>query len=129
MLTLYIMKTHHKEKNIADLYYTLSGLWSEGMIVSNVKEINKDEKSTDWYIVFFDHEKISFELKDAVEIMMNADPKIDVFIFMEKNGEVITQSPRMFRNHVLLQKDSFLPIDNGYKYERILDGWVKKIGV
>ena len=129
MLTLYIMRTHHEKKCIADLYLSLSGVWSEGLMVDSVDEINADRKDTDWYTVFFDHEKVSPDLKDAMATILATDPPFDVFVFMEKNKDKITQSPRMFRKYVELQPDSFLPVDNGYKYERILDGWVKKIGV
>lgn len=127
MLTLYIMETHHKDKCVADLYLSVSGLWIERLVVGTVDEINEDKKDTDWFLILFDNEKVSPDLRDAISTILEVDPKIDAFIFMEKTLDgKLTQSPRMFRRHVELQKDSFLPVDNGYKYERILDGWVKK---
>ena len=127
MLTLYIMKTHHENKCVADLYLSISGLWIDRLVVGTVDEINEDKKDTDWYLILFDNEKVSPDLRNAISTILNVDPKIDVFIFMEKHlDDKFTQSPRMFRKNVRLQPDSFLPEDNGYKYERILDGWVHK---
>lgn len=127
MLTLYIMETHHEDKCVADLYLSLSGLWIERLVVGNVDEINEDKKETPWYLILFDNEKVSPDLKAAISTILETDPHIDAFIFMEKNSDKrITQSPRMFKSHVKLQPDSFLPVDDNYVYERILDGWVKK---
>ena len=126
MLTLYIMKTHHENKCVADLYLSVSGLWIDRLVVGTVAEINEDQKDTDWYLILFDHEKVSPDLRDAINTMLKINTHVDVLVFMKKHkDEQITQSPRMFKSHVKLQKDSFMPEDNGYKYERLLDGWVQ----
>ena len=128
MLTLYIVNTHNKNKMLADLYVNMSGLWTVRVMVNNVDEINNDEKETDWYVTFFDNEFPNIDLRDAMRVVLVSDPLYDVFIFMEKHSDgKIFQSPRMFRKHVKLQPNSFLPEpDQDLRYERILDGWVKQ---
>jgi hypothetical protein len=128
MLTLYIVKTHNKNKTLADLYVSMIGLWDVRVVVDNVAEINEDEKDTDWYTVFFDNEFPNPDLRDAMKVVMVSDPPYDVLIFMEKHlDDKVFQSPRMFRKHVKLQPNSFLPEpDQELRYERLLDGWVKQ---
>ena len=44
---------------------------------------------------------------------------------MKKDGEKITQAPRIFHKTVKLKQDTFLPeFPERCVFERLLDGWV-----
>jgi len=127
MLILFIMQTHHKDKNLQKLCESLNPLVASIVAVGKTWDINNMIKDSDWYLVMFDNEFVSPDLRDAIKIIVETDPDYDYFIFMEKTWEgKVFQSPRMFRRDVRLQRDSFLPEDKTLRCERILDGWIKK---
>jgi hypothetical protein len=118
-----------KKGNISEMVDSLLGVIYDLEVVDRIQEINEDIKESDWYAVFFDNEFVSADLRDAMNIVMKVDPDIDYFIFMEKDGDKIYQSPRMFKSHVMLNEDSLMPMQDGHedlKFERLLDGWVMK---
>jgi len=126
MLTLYILKTHHGA-SVTPLLDSLDGLYDKAVTVERTHEINEAEKDCDWFVVFFDNEIVSPDLKDAMLKIMEIETDIDCFIFMEKypDGRIF-QAPRMFKKHVELGAHGFMPTDQSLKFERILDGWIYK---
>jgi len=97
------------------------------LFVERTYEINYDHKDADWFAVFFDNEIVSPDLRDAMNKIMEIETDVDCFIFLEKypDGRIF-QAPRMFKKHVELEAQGFMPTDKTLKFERILDGWILK---
>ena len=130
MLTLFILKTSEENKSVKETFQSLEGIDHEGCLVKNIEEINNSEKNTDWYLVLYDNEYLSVDLKEAVKNILTMDIPFDALIFLQKDlvGKFY-QSPRLFKKHVRLKENSLLPEDDSMKMVRILDGWVNQHGI
>lgn len=125
MLTVFILTTTEPNRSVAKTINSMDGIPMEFHSVENINEINKNLFKNDWYLILFDNEYLSYDLRKAVEKILKMDIQFDALMFVKKtNDERMFQSPRMFKKHVNLAKDSLLPMDRTVRMERILDGWV-----
>jgi len=93
------------------------------IFVDKLSDIDYGKIKTDWWIVLHDDEMIEDRLLDAM-IMGSKCENFDAFSFYKKDQDGrITICPRMFRNHVRLEKDHLYPI-MPVRMETLLDGWV-----
>ena len=133
-MILYIIKSGKKdadrEQTIKSFHNTKGEPFFERVIdVENIEHIidlrAEYVDDSDWYCVMYDNEYISEGIQFALP-MYFASTVADVLIFMKNESGYITQSPRMFRKHVELKGESLMPSeDQGLKYTRVMDGWVK----
>ena len=125
MLTVFILTTTEPNRSVTKTLNSMDNIPIEFRSVESIKEINDDRFKTDWYMVLFDNEYLSYDLRKALEKILQMDIQFDVLVFVKKtNDDKMYQSPRLFKKHVNLAKDSLLPADRSIKIERILDGWI-----
>jgi hypothetical protein len=81
-----------------------------------------------WFGYIYDDEIISRELRDALPTLLNHEQN-NFYVFFKKDGEgesmKVFKSPRVFRNHVQLQKGLLVPVNPLLRNRYILDGWIK----
>ena len=122
---VFVMMTTEPNRSLTKTIKSMNGVSIEFSSVRTVDEINDNKFKTDWYLILYDTEYLSYELLKAVESLLGMDIEYDALIFMRKAPDgKLYQSPRMFKRHVRLAKDSFLPEDRSMKMQRILDGWI-----
>lgn len=127
MLTLFVKLTNEPNKSVERTLSSLSNLYNEVYFVDDINEINYYEKETDWYLVLYDNEFVSVDLKDAIGNILKMEIDLDAIIFLEIYSDgTMFQSPRMFKKNVSLKWNSLMPVDKFSNLERILDGWIKK---
>jgi hypothetical protein len=130
MLTLFILKTSEGNRSVKETFRSLERIDHESMFVESIEEINNSDKKTDWYLVLHDNEYLSLDLKEAVKNILTMDISFDALIFLQKDTDgKFYQSPRLFKKHVRLKKNSLLPEDDSMKMVRILDGWINRHGI
>jgi len=122
MLTLYVLITTEENRLVAK---TVNSVMPDAFeTVGSVKEINGKPKKG-WYLILFDTEYLSFDLKKGIDLILKMDIDYDVLWLIKKNPDgKLYQSPRMFKDHIRLKMNSFMPADENLKMERILDGWI-----
>lgn len=127
MLTLFVLATSEGNRSVTKTVNSVDP--HQFLVVGSVDDININyDFKTSWFLVLYDNEYLSFDLRKAVKtIMLMGDVPYDALILLEKGSDgKLYQSPRLFKKHVRLAKDSLLPEDRSTKMERILDGWVNK---
>ena len=131
-LTLFIMRSGNKEaeasKVTESLHYESKEENREYVfyptvvkVIDSLSEIQAVE--TSHYMVMWDNEVASEALASSIHPFMYYDADVFVMFKREKNLTT-TRSPRMFKDHVKLQHETLLPVDAGYGYETILDGFI-----
>ena len=129
-LTLFILKTTEENKSLTSTTASVDDLFDQFAVVENINEINGAFKKNDWFLVLYDNECLSVDLKEAVKNILTMDIAFDALIFFQKDtDDKLYQSPRLFRKHVRLKENSLLPEDDSMKMVRILDGWVNQHGI
>jgi len=126
MLTLFLIQSGEKS-NTERAKESFGDVELVTHIVGTVQEINSIHVNTDWYFVLHDNEYLSEDMKDSLPSYI-ANEEYDVFTMMKRffndDGELSgTESPRMYRQDILLTQDSLMP-QSYKKCQRILDGWV-----
>ena len=127
MLALYILKTNELNRSVTKTVKSVDYLSHQFSVIGDINEINETNHKTDWYLVLYDNEYLSYDLGKAVESILKMEISFDALIFLQKDTDgKFYQSPRLFKQHVRLAKGCLLPEDRSIKMERILDGWVNK---
>lgn len=79
---------------------------------------------TDWYMVLFSDEYLEEKLRDAIPFFMESD--FEYFNVYRMMDDGVSQryfvSPRLFRNHVVLNKHG--EVNGDYVGTSILDGFI-----
>lgn len=127
MLTLYILETTEYNRSVTKTVRSVEPALRQFNVVKSIDDINAQTYKRPWYLVLYDNEYLSLDLRKAVENILKMDIQYDALIFLQKDTDgKLYQSPRLFKKHVKLAKDCLLPEDRSIKMERILDGWVNK---
>lgn len=138
MLTLFVMQGvpgGNADKCIS----SMPDVVKNAIIVKKVDAINKcntqQEKSwveQPWFMVLYDNEYIDIYLKEALpEVLKDLKNAGDrqVFSLMKKSNDgKVSQSPRIYRNGTILQRDSLMPANISEKrFCRVLNGLILEI--
>ena len=124
MLTIFILP-HKKNGDVQKLVNSFVPVPSTKVRyvpVDNVSEINGYDKKTEWFGVFYENEYIEEELAVALPTFFEVGDFSFLVVF-KKLKEKALFSPRFYRSKVYL-KDDLSPAFSGWKFEKILNGWV-----
>jgi len=127
MLTLYILKTNESNRSVIKTRKSVeSSPLRQWRVVDGIEDINRHQTRQPWYVVLYDNEYLSYDLRKAMKTILRMEyVEFDALMFVKKASDgKLYQSPRLFKSHVLLEKNGLLPVDRSIKMERILDGWV-----
>ena len=137
MLTLYVLPNDNLEK--ADPQKTISFLKQLEELTGekckyeflNHRRLNEVEPTTPYWMYMFDNEWMHPYLVDALPNCFMSSASWDYLVFMkninvvEKPKPVITQAPRLFKNHIKIQEGTMLPENQeSLRFARIMDGWI-----
>jgi len=137
MLTLFVLKSGKQSTSKQLLLGSFVDkdrevIYSKVEDIDRISEINLIEKTTDWYGVFYDNERIDPYLADSLFVYFTYNnfslknkPYDFLVIHKKDKNTVVTKCPRFFRNNVKLQKDSLMPKNiKTLTGESPLDGWI-----
>lgn len=127
MLTLYILKTNEPNRSVIKTKKSVEGgPLRQWRVVESVEDINKHKYRQPWFVVLYDNEYLSYDLRKAVKAILRMEHiEYDALKLVKKSSDgKLYQCPRLFRKHVKLAENSLLPADRSIKMERILDGWI-----
>jgi len=124
MLTIFILP-HKKNSDVRKLvnsFIPVPLTKVRYVPVDNVAEINGYDKETEWFGVFYENEYIEEELAASLPTFFTMGDFSFLVVFKLLKEKALF-FPRFYKNKVYLN-DDLSPAFNGWKFEKILNGWV-----
>ncbi len=122
MLTIFVLPAKKGDaKKLVDSF-TLVPTEVRYVVADNVSDINGYDKKTPWFGVFYENEYIEEKLAVALPTFFIVGG-FDFLVVFKKLKEEALFSPRFYKSKVYLN-DDLSPFFKGWKFEKILNGWV-----
>jgi hypothetical protein len=132
MLDVFIVKTSSPNSKPDLLFGSFDQLSCLFYAVENIEEINTVPKTNPWYLVIYDNEYLSLDLRETLPKIFenNLDPFYVFYrISLKPEGidtSKISTAPRLFKSHVMLKNNNLNPncAIREDKNNHILDGFI-----
>lgn len=84
------------------------------------------EVHSDHYMIIYDNESIDDRAAQAIPAYLQSDYEmIDILKKESEDGKEFSFSPRLFKKHIVIQKDTLVPENfKDLKSTKMLDGWI-----
>ena len=121
-MTLFVVQSCADPKDPGPTIASFTGV-DDVILVQTVADVAETPKTTDWYAVLYDDERIDERLAAGLEVFVEQSDA-DVLVLLKLSGKTAYRSPRLFRSAVALRPDCLLPVEKNWRFETVLNGWV-----